>query len=161
MGLDTSHNAFHGPYSQFNVWRHWLAEQIGIPLELMEGFYYDDAYHNPFIILNSKFPNGDELEMSGLRRLQKKLPLLWDAFKPSPLHKLLYHSDCDGDISYKDCGAIAKVLKELLSKIKDDSEESRSPTTERGCYDGMYNCTKRFMEGCELAFKEKKKLLFT
>lgn len=38
MGLDTTHNAWHGPYSSFNRWRHWLAEQIGIPLELMDGF---------------------------------------------------------------------------------------------------------------------------
>lgn len=38
MGLDTSHDCFHGPYSQFMRWRLFLAKQIGIPLGMMRGF---------------------------------------------------------------------------------------------------------------------------
>lgn len=33
MGLDTTHNCWHGPYSSFNRFRHSLAEQIGISLD--------------------------------------------------------------------------------------------------------------------------------
>ena len=38
MGLDTTHDAWHGAYSSFNSWRTWLATQIGINLREMEGF---------------------------------------------------------------------------------------------------------------------------
>ena len=40
MGLDTSHNCWHGPYSSFNRFRHTLAKQIGIDLNEYRG--YDD-----------------------------------------------------------------------------------------------------------------------
>ena len=38
MGLDTSHNAWQGPYSSFNRFRHWLAEKIGINLKEYYGY---------------------------------------------------------------------------------------------------------------------------
>lgn len=38
MGLDTSHNAWHGPYSSFGNFRKKLAAHIGIDLLNMEGF---------------------------------------------------------------------------------------------------------------------------
>jgi len=162
MGLDTTHDAWHGPYSSFNRWRHWLADQIGIPLELMEGFYSDEdrLYPDLFTLLEYKYPNGDELDMSGIRRLKKKLPLSWDAFKPNALHKLLYHSDCDGYLNYSDCGKIAKELKKILSEIQNDNNESRAPENARAEYDGMYNATERFMRGCEIAYSKKQKIHF-
>ena len=38
MGLDTTHDAWSGPYTAFDRWRRWVAKQEGIPLDLMEGF---------------------------------------------------------------------------------------------------------------------------
>ena len=38
MGLDTSHNAWHGPYSSFNEFRDMLAKQIGINLNDYYGY---------------------------------------------------------------------------------------------------------------------------
>jgi len=38
MGLDTSHNCWHGAYSSFNSFRIKLAKEIGIELYEMEGF---------------------------------------------------------------------------------------------------------------------------
>ncbi len=38
MGLDTSHDCWHGPYSAFHDWRRWLAKQVGIDLDRMERF---------------------------------------------------------------------------------------------------------------------------
>ena len=35
-----------------------------------------------------------------------------------PLTILLYHSDCDGEIDYKDCDGIADRLTELLPALK-------------------------------------------
>ena len=38
MGLDTSHDCWHGPYSAFNDWRVAVARTAGINLDWMEGF---------------------------------------------------------------------------------------------------------------------------
>jgi hypothetical protein len=39
MGLDTTHDCWHGPYSSFGDWRKALAEAAGLPpLDDMEGF---------------------------------------------------------------------------------------------------------------------------
>lgn len=147
MGLNTTHNAWNGGYGSFHNWRTWLAEQYDIPLDLMQGFYLEDR--NPFQLLEYKFPKGDEIEMSALRRIKKSFPLKWNAFRPNPLHELFYHSDCDGYINWRSCGKIAKELKKLLSELVAD--ESNSFHIDR---------TKDFMEGCELAFKNKEKLEF-
>lgn len=42
MGLDTTHNAWHGPYSSFNRFRHELAKRIGIDLKEYHG--YNDTH---------------------------------------------------------------------------------------------------------------------
>jgi hypothetical protein len=162
MGLDTTHNAWSGPYSSFNNWRRWIADKIGIPLDLMEGFYYDEpgSFGNPFALLEDKFPSGDDLAMSALRRIKKTFPLKWESFKPSPLHELLFHSDCDGYIEPDICGEIALALKELLGNISDDNADSAAPNTARGTYDGMYRATERFIKGCELAHSNGEKLRF-
>lgn len=44
MGLDTSHNAWHGPYSSFGNFRKKLAAHIGINLDSMEGFGGDGRW---------------------------------------------------------------------------------------------------------------------
>lgn len=38
MGLDTTHDAWHGPYSSFNEWREALCEALGFDLRSMRGF---------------------------------------------------------------------------------------------------------------------------
>ncbi len=38
MGLDTTHNCWHGPYSSFNRFRFSLAKQIGIDLNEYDGY---------------------------------------------------------------------------------------------------------------------------
>lgn len=38
MGLDTSHNCWHGPYSSFNRFRYSLGHQIGIDLDDYAGY---------------------------------------------------------------------------------------------------------------------------
>lgn len=43
MSLQVSHAAFDGPYSLYERWRHWLAWQIGIDLNLMHGFVSKDG----------------------------------------------------------------------------------------------------------------------
>lgn len=38
MGLNTTHNCWHGPYSSFNAFRFALARQIGINLDEYDGY---------------------------------------------------------------------------------------------------------------------------
>lgn len=38
MGLDTTHNAWHGPYSSFNRWRKDVANEVGIDLMSLQGY---------------------------------------------------------------------------------------------------------------------------
>ena len=146
MGLSISHNAFSAPYSTFNRWRTEIAKRIGMPLDLMEGFYFEKE-QNPFTLLNYAYPKGDELEMANLRRsLIPLLPLKWDSFKPSPLHDLLYHSDCDGYINYS---SLRKIIPILESMIKDDDKES-----------GFYQTTDQFINGAKDAVNHKQRLEF-
>lgn len=109
MGLDTSHDCWHGPYSAFMRWRKMIAHAAGLPpLELMEGFYMPPdnglscLYHGP--------QSGKD---GWLNDLTRSLPLKWDCLKPSPLHLLLSHSDCDGNLRWQDCNAIADSLEAL------------------------------------------------
>lgn len=44
MGLDTSHNCWHAPYSSFNTFRKLLASRIGMVLDNMEGFGGDGKF---------------------------------------------------------------------------------------------------------------------
>lgn len=123
MGLDCSHDAWHGAYSAFMRWRTEIAKVAGLPpLELMEGFYaplsgYREAgYGTPTIYLG---PNTDELTRNCITRLESSLPIKWDCLKPSPLHELLNHSDCDGEIAADRCGPIADELEKLIPLLPD------------------------------------------
>jgi len=151
MGLNVSHSAWKGSCSSFTDWRRWIARQIGIPLDLMQGYYYDiDIFPNMFTLLEYNFPKGDEIQMASIRRdLKPMLPLKWKDFKPNILHKLLYHSDCEGYLGYSIANKIAIQLEKILQNIE------RNETNEY-----YYNKTLTFIEGCKLAYFKKEKLTF-
>jgi hypothetical protein len=48
------------------------------------------------------------------------MPIKWESLKPSALHLLLDHSDCDGIIKVTDCLAIAEEMEKLIPLIVDD-----------------------------------------
>jgi len=95
MGLDTTHDCWHGPYSSFNDWRREIARAVGIPLPLMEGFASRE--------LRDHMPDD----------VCKWLPLKWEILKPDVIHVLLNHSDYDGVIESKDCEPLADRLEEI------------------------------------------------
>ena len=87
MGLDTSHNCWHGPYSSFNRFRHWVAENIGINLDEYIGFGGDKEYgeienHDLFPFLFHSDCEGDispddcKKIADGLDTMLKKVPLV-------------------------------------------------------------------------------------
>jgi len=147
MGLDISHNTWHGAYSAFMRWRKEIAKVAGFPpLELMEGFYME----NKFSLLDA-IHKKDDLCMYFLNDVRESLPIQWDFFRGDPLYHLLYHSDCDGQITYIRAGKIAKRLRELLPKIDGDLG---------GHIGNIKEKTITFIEGCELAYELKEPLEF-
>jgi len=104
MGLDTTHNCWHGSYGNFKHWRMRICSALGLPpLNFMSGFYHADAPR-----------------LSKLFDIEKdSLPIKWECLKYNHLFILLSHSDCDGFILHKDCENIANELDKL--DLKDDS----------------------------------------
>lgn len=153
MGLDISHDTWHGAYSAFMTWRTKIAHLAGFPpLELMEGYYSTDD-HNPFVLLDYKYPKGDELDMAALRRIKKRLPIKWDLFEKHPLFELLTHSDCDGYINYSKCGNIADELEKLLPLLEKEEDQC-------GHIGNWKVKTETFITGLRLAVKNKERLRF-
>ena len=120
MGLDCSHDAWHGAYSAFMRWRQTLAEVAGLPpLELMEGFYSPlqrggTSVPTLYYGLTTLEPAFGPDSRPYLANIDDRLPIRWDCLKPSPLHELLFHSDCDGEIAADRCGPIADALESLI-----------------------------------------------
>lgn len=154
MGLDISHNTWHGAYSAFHRWREKIADVAGLPpLILMEGFYHEgDATGDPFCLLNYRYPKGDELDMYQVRKLRETLPIKWGCLKPNPIHELLNHSDCDGYINWSVCSKIADELEKLIDLLPDE---------DGGGHIGNWReKTIQFIQGLRLAYSKKEKLLF-
>lgn len=147
MGLDCSHNAWHGAYSAFMQWRTELAKVAGLPpLELMDGFYapldcgsLPTLYHG----MNTQDPAFGPDSRPHMANLDDRLPISWDCLKPSPLHELLYHSDCEGEIAADKCVAIADALEELIPLL---------PEGEGGGHIGVWrDKTAQFVAGLRAA----------
>jgi hypothetical protein len=104
MGLDTSHNCWHGSYSSFTRWRHALAEAAGYPVWKVET---DKGYFQPCIILDwGHLPPGHLLGD-------------WPAVPPDPLLILLTHQDCEGKIEAQHCPHLANAIEALIPKLDD------------------------------------------
>ena len=104
MGLNTSHGCWDGAYSVFMQFRQRLAFAAGIPLAIMRGFY-----------------SGGETVADCGRRWP--LPVLeWESLKPRPLHILLNHSDCEGEIAVADLIPLADDMESVLPLLSDSPE---------------------------------------
>jgi hypothetical protein len=120
MGLDTSHNAWHGPYSSFSRWRCWLADIKGVNLLSMKGF-------------------GGDTE--------------WTQYEDDPIYPLLNHSDCDGELTPKECALIAFGLSEVLKKA-DSLIQPDWDSHQKQEHNYNIELTNQFRKGCIDAFKK-------
>lgn len=149
MGLDTTHNCWHGAYSAFMRWRRELARVAGLPpLDLMEGFYAPlQGRGLPTLYHGMATREGDYF-----KDLDESLPINWECLKPSPLHILLHHSDFDGEIAWQECGPIADALEALLPKL---------PKVEAGGHIGDWrDKTQQFIDGLREASKLRENVEF-
>lgn len=160
MGLDCSHNAWHGSYSAFMRWRVMLAHVAGLPpLELMDGFYSSlernknggsipTLYHG----INTNDPAFGPDSRPYLSNIDDMLPISWDCLKPSPLYELLYHSDCDGYIASDHCDSIADALDALIPLLPDENAG--------GHIGNWREKTKQFVDGLRVAAANGEALSF-
>lgn len=108
MGLDTTHDCWHGPYSAFMRWRE------GLHVHIMA------ARGTP-----------DPLGLDGYRRAMEQG--LWPYNDENdPLDVLMSHSDCDGEIAAEMCGPLADALEKLLERMPPRAlYDTLRPATER------------------------------
>jgi hypothetical protein len=142
MGLDISHDAWHGAYSAFDRWRTTLAEIVGIPLNLMEGHHgYIKTLTDAINVIDVK--PMDTVYRDIILDYAKLIPISWDILKPDVLHVLIHHSDCDGIIEVEHLESLAKRLEELLPLL---------PEGNGGGHIGDWReKTQKFIDGCRLA----------
>ena len=153
MGLDCSHGAWHGGYSSFMRWRQAVAHAAGMPpLEMMEGFHVplgSGIEHGVPTLYVSSPTEQDKWRMS---RLDEFLPIRWEALVPDPLHVLLSHSDCDGEIAHELCGPIADRLEAILPNMPEGDGG--------GHIRDWRETTQQFIDGLRLAAERKEPLDF-
>jgi hypothetical protein len=143
MGLDTSHDCWHGAYSAFMRWREEIAKLAGYPpLRLMEGFW--SRSEPGALSLVEAACKGAYGDTKYVDRVVAGLPISWDYFSRDPLTVLLNHSDCEGEIEHKDLKPLADRLRELLEKMPSEQDFG-------GHIGNVREKTQQFIDGLMLA----------
>ncbi len=103
MGLDTTHDAWHGAYSAFSRWRDTLAKAAGYWVAPIK---FDDGITRDTIII-------DWGHVTPANNMGE-----WDETPADPLVVLITHSDCEGAIHPEQAGPLADRLEELLPALE-------------------------------------------
>ena len=107
MGLDTTHDCWHGPYSSFSRWRNALASAAGyevLPVKDDIGMVFDTV----------------QIDWDGIAaRNPNVYEGVWVEPPADPLLIVIVHSDCDGRIYPHDAANLVNRLEELLPKLND------------------------------------------
>lgn len=125
MGLDTTHDCWHGSYSAFMRWRQAL---------------------NHFV-MRDRVEAGDVVarQIADKGMTHEAVIAAWDAGvyadQSVPINVLMQHSDCEGEIAAEICGPLADALQAIADKWMDP----------RGLYDAERPATDRFIAGLRLA----------
>jgi hypothetical protein len=129
MGLDTTHDAWHGAYSAFSRWRNAVAVAAGYEVVRItsDGWTRDDV----------------DIDWSIYRDENYQGEWTNGPFIDDPLLHLIVHSDCDGVIHPKHARPLAVRLESLLPKL----DESKSG----GHIWSMREVTQQFIDGLRLA----------
>lgn len=162
MGLDTSHDCWHGSYGAFMRWRTWLAQQIGLPLSFMEGFCDYVGFDEDDVekIGEAGLPWPQAGHASFLFRGAAALPIPWSIIA-DPLKVLLHHSDCGGRIHWYECKPLAMRLARLYRDCNGvPGAYKGGEHLTRGVYDGMLPATLRFIRGLMEAHRAHEDVMF-
>jgi len=153
MGLDTTHNAFHGAYSAFNRFRQCVAEAIGGSFP--DHYEYGLGGAPIPVVRNGKF--GPYRRKPGMEEHR----WYWGEGYSKETHPGLYeffmHEDCDGEISPEMCVKVADELEALLPAIEALGWNAFGHIARDG---GFVAVTQRFIDGCRAAAAEGEPLDF-
>lgn len=131
MGLDTSHDCWHGAYSAFSRWRQEVAKAAGY-------------YVVPVTWPDMGYPV-DTVMLEWHRYEEKNYHGEWDELPSDPLLLLIVHSDCDGEIKPEHAPLLADRLEEILPEL---SDEGFGHIAARG---GYAEATRKFIAGLRAA----------
>ena len=156
MGLDISHDCWHGAYSAFMRWRSHIAAAAGLPpLRMMEGIWEKD----PECTIYGSGDGLGSVRDAILERLGQvvycALPIRWASLKPMPLFELLHHSDCDGFIPAASCGPIADDLQSIVNSGALDGQDLG------GHIGDIKEKTQTFIDGLRAASDAKEDVRFS
>lgn len=134
MGLDTSHDCWHGAYSAFSRWRDKLAEVAGYTFHEIEFGR---------IMVDIDWGNIEKTIGRDLNGKWPSIPVRPDGTS-DPLIILLAHSDCEGELQLEYLGALANRLEELIPLLENE---------DGGGHVGLYaDSTRKFIKGLRNAF---------
>lgn len=149
MGLDCSHDAFHGAYTAFNCLRqfvckatggshppHWVYSPTGMPLQDESGW----LKHIPDL--------EDGYFYCGEDYTKDKWP---------GLYEFLSHSDCDGEIAPEMCVKVADDLEKLIPQMEKLQWEAHGHIAKAG---GFMSAVRKFIAGCRAAAAAGEPLCF-
>jgi hypothetical protein len=140
MGLDCSHDAFHGAYSAFNRLRQEVCKAAGgrFPYYSEEDKIYLRDVQKVEHISDGRWYVPDEVSREA-----------WPG-----LYIFLEHQDCEGVISPADCKLVADDLTKLLPLI---SAEGHGHLARDG---GARAVVQQFIDGCLKAHDANEELIF-
>jgi hypothetical protein len=135
MGLDTTHDAWHGAYGAFTRFRNALARAAGYEVDEQSRSVMIDWAHT-----EDKNYYGE-----------------WDTIPcntigPDPLLLLIIHSDCEGHLEPEHCVLLADRLTELLPALEGQDGG--------GHLGNVRATTERFINGCRAAAVAGERLEF-
>lgn len=123
MGLDTSHDCWHGPYSMFMRWREKL---------------------NLYVMTERGKTDAGAAAIGHMGWTREALVRAWEEGRYDdqsvPINVLMGHSDCEGEIPAEMCAPLADALEALLVRMP-----------ERALYDEARPATERFIAGLRRA----------
>lgn len=146
MGLDCSHDAFHGAYSAFNSFRQAVCRAAGGS--------YPPHWLRTYEGAIARNEHGGAIRDTTLDDGRWYVPDEMTADKHPGLYEFLQHSDCDGEISPEMCKVVADELEPLLDKMP---EESFGHILGRG---GYRQVLQYFIDGCRAAHAANEPLDF-
>ena len=112
MGLDASHDCWHGAYSAFTRWRDKLAEAAGYEIAKVDWSGQGDRMAD---LIGPR----DTVLIDWGHVTAENIQGDWEQTPADPLLILIAHSDCDGWIRARDCEPLADRLTELLPLLPD------------------------------------------
>ena len=124
MGLDTSHECWHGSYSSFSRWRDKLAEAAGYTFHPLPG---DRGMPSSVVLVDLDWGGIEAIIGRHLLGKWPRMPVRPDG-TADPLIVLLAHSDCEGEIQAEFCAPLANRLEALLPLLGDEAYIAKTQT---------------------------------